>query len=293
MDPILEMTNVSKSYKDFSLKNINLSLERGCIMGFIGPNGAGKSTTIKLIMNLVKKDSGVIKIFGLDNASERNDLAIKERIGFVYDENHFYEELTVQEMKNVIRPFYSRWDEGLFTKYVKDFNLPMHKPIKQLSKGMKMKFSLAVALSHHAELFIMDEPTSGLDPLIRNEFLDILQSVIQDEDKSVFFSTHITSDLDKISDFITIIHNGEILLSATKDELLEEYCIVKGGKDILKEMNREHLIGLKEHQFGFEALARNKRELMKRCGNSAVLEKPTLEEIMLYSIRGETRAVPY
>jgi ABC-2 type transport system ATP-binding protein len=293
MDPILEMTNVSKSYKDFSLKNINLSLERGCIMGFIGPNGAGKSTTIKLIMNLVKKDSGVIKIFGLDNASERNDLAIKERIGFVYDENHFYEELTVQEMKNVIRPFYSRWDEGLFTKYVKDFNLPMHKPIKQLSKGMKMKFSLAVALSHHAELFIMDEPTSGLDPLIRNEFLDILQSVIQDEDKSVFFSTHITSDLDKIADFITIIHNGEILLSATKDELLEEYCIVKGGKDILKEMNREHLIGLKEHQFGFEALARNKRELMKRCGNSAVLEKPTLEEIMLYSIRGETRAVPY
>jgi len=162
-----------------------------------------------------------------------------------------------------------------------------------LSKGMKMKFSLAVALSHHAELFIMDEPTSGLDPLIRNEFLDILQSVIQDEDKSVFFSTHITSDLDKIADFITIIHNGEILLSATKDELLEEYCIVKGGKDILKEMNREHLIGLKEHQFGFEALARNKRELMKRCGNSAVLEKPTLEEIMLYSIRGETRAVPY
>jgi len=293
MDPILEMTNVSKSYKDFSLKNINLSLERGYIMGFIGPNGAGKSTTIKLIMNLVKKDSGVIKIFGLDNASERNDLAIKERIGFVYDENHFYEELTVQEMKNVIRPFYSRWDEGLFTKYVKDFNLPMHKPIKQLSKGMKMKFSLAVALSHHAELFIMDEPTSGLDPLIRNEFLDILQSVIQDEDKSVFFSTHITSDLDKIADFITIIHNGEILLSATKDELLEEYCIVKGGKDILKEMNREHLIGLKEHQFGFEALARNKRELMKRCGNSAVLEKPTLEEIMLYSIRGETRAVPY
>jgi ABC-2 type transport system ATP-binding protein len=283
MDKILEITNVSKSYKGFSLKNINISLERGYIMGFIGPNGAGKSTTIKLIMNLIRKDNGEIKVFGLDN--EKDDIAIKEKIGFVYDENHFYEELTVQEMKNIIRPFYRRWDESLFKKYVNDFNLPLMKQIKHLSKGMKMKFSLAIALSHNAELLIMDEPTSGLDPLIRNELLDVLQSVIQDENKSVFFSTHITSDLDKIADFITIINNGEILLSNTKDQLLEEYCIVKGSKDKLDSIDQEIIIGLKENRYGFEALSKNKREVIKLFGNSVIIEKPTLEEIMLFSVK--------
>lgn len=284
MDNILEITNLSKSYGEFSLKNINLSLKRGYIMGFIGPNGAGKSTTIKLIMNLVKKDEGQIRIFGLDH--EKDEIAVKEKIGFVYDENHFYDELTVRELKNMIRPFYSRWDEGLFQKLAKDFNLPLKKQIKHLSKGMKMKFSLALALSHGAELLIMDEPTSGLDPLIRNELLEILQAVIQDEDKSIFFSTHITSDLDKVADFITLIHNGEILLSTTKDELLEQYCIVKGGKETLSETNREDLIGLKENKYGFEALCRNRREAMKRFGNSVILEKPTLEDILLFTTRG-------
>lgn len=197
MEKILEIKNVSKQYDDFSLKNINISLDRGYVMGFIGPNGAGKSTTIKLIMNLIKKDSGQIKVFGLDH--EKDEMKIKEKIGFVYDENHFYEELTVHEMKNMIRPFYKRWDEKLFAKYVKEFKLPIKKTIKHLSKGMKMKFSLAVALSHHAELLIMDEPTSGLDPLIRSELLDILRILIEDENKAVFFSTHITSDLEKIA----------------------------------------------------------------------------------------------
>ncbi|MBP3040828.1 ABC transporter ATP-binding protein [Bacillaceae bacterium Marseille-Q3522] len=220
---MLQISNLSKTYKDFSLKNINISLERGYIMGFIGPNGAGKSTTIKLIMNLIKKDSGEIRIFGMEN--EKNDLAIKERIGFVYDENHFYEELTVLEMKKMISPFYKRWDEDAFQKYMKEFNLPLKKQIKHLSKGMKMKFSLAIALSHHAELFIMDEPTSGLDPLVRSELLEILQMVIQDENNSVFFSTHITSDLDKIADYITLIQNGKIILKETKDQLLDQYFV--------------------------------------------------------------------
>lgn len=251
-------------------------------MGFIGPNGAGKSTTIKLLMNLVKKDEGEIKIFGLDN--EKHSIAIKEKIGFVYDENHFYEELTVQEMKDMIRPFYSRWDEGLFHWYAREFNFPLKKPIKHLSKGMKMKFSLAVALSHDAELLIMDEPTSGLDPIIRNELLEVLQSILQDENKSVFFSTHITSDLDKIADFITIIHNGELIMSTTKDELLEEYGIVKGGNEILQTIDRQDLIGLKESRYGFEALTKNKREIVRRYGYSVVIEKPTLEDIMLFNI---------
>ena len=285
MNRILEITNLNKNYKNFSLKSINITLDRGYIMGFIGPNGSGKSTTIKLIMNLIKKDSGEIKIFGLDN--EQNDISIKERIGFVYDENHFYEELTVKEMKDVIKPFYSRWDEGVFNKYAKSFELPLKKEIKHLSKGMKMKFSLAIALSHHAELLIMDEPTSGLDPLIRSELLDVLQSLLQDENKSIFFSTHITSDLDKIADFITLINNGEIILCKTKDELLEEYCIVKGSKHLIVN-NEANFIGFKQNDFGFEALSKNKKEVLKQFGDSVLIEKPTLEDIMLfYTKRGE------
>ena len=221
--------------RELFFKNVNIRLDRGYIMGFIGPNGAGKSTTIKLIMNLIKKDSGTIKIFQLDH--QKNELAIKDRIGFVYDENYYYEELTVEEMKNFVKPFYSRWDEAAFKNYVDQFELPLKKPIKNLSKGMKMKFSLAIALSHHAELSeVMDEPTSGLDPIIRSEFLEILQSFIQDENKSVFFSTHITSDLDKIADYITLIDDGEIILSKTKDELMEEYCLIKGTSDMVESL---------------------------------------------------------
>lgn len=283
MSSILEITNVSKKFKGFELNNINITLERGYIMGFIGPNGAGKSSTIKLIMNLIKKDSGAIQVFGLD--SVKNEIEIKEKIGFVYDENYYYEELTIHEMKNLIRPFYSLWDGAAFTNYVKDFNLPLKKKIKQLSKGMKMKFSLAIALSHHAELLIMDEPTSGLDPLVRSELLEILQSLMQDENKSVFFSTHITSDLEKIADYITLINNGEIVLSKTKDELIEDYCIVKGPKDRLVANIEEHLIGLKVNEFGFEALSKEKSEIRKIFGDSVLLEKPTIEDIMVFSTR--------
>jgi ABC-2 type transport system ATP-binding protein len=280
---ILQLKEVSKHYKDFSLNKVSLSLERGYIMGFIGPNGAGKSTTIKLIMNLVRKDEGEIKVFGLDHG--KDSLAIKEKIGFVYDENHFYEELTVQEMKNMVRPFYSKWDEPLFLSYAKDFGLPLKKQIKHLSKGMKMKFQLAIALSHQAELLIMDEPTSGLDPIIRHELLEILQSIIQDENRSVFFSTHITSDLDKIADYITIIDNGQILLSTTKDELLDNYGVIKGGKDLLSSADREPLIGLRENRYGFEALVQNRKEAAKKYGDKAVVEKPTLEDILLFTTR--------
>ena len=291
MSNILEMTNVSKRYKDFSLKNVNLSLEKGYIMGFIGPNGSGKSTTIRLMMNLIKKDSGTIKLFGLD--SEKHELAIKDRIGFVYDENHFYEDLTIQEIKGFVRPFYTKWDEEIFEKYVDQFELSSKKKIKELSKGMKMKFSLAVALSHHAELLIMDEPTSGLDPLVRSELLEVLQSLLEDENKSVFFSTHITSDLDKIADYITLINNGIIQFTKPKDELLEEYCIVKGGIDKLDEANREKWIGLRENAFGFEALSSNKQEVRQHFGDSVMIERPTLEDILVFFTRRADRVSSY
>ena len=194
MKYLLELNGVTKKYKEFQLNNLSFNLEKGYIMGFIGPNGAGKSTTIKLIMNLIKKDSGEIKIFGKDYQKE--ETAIKERIGFVYDENYFYEELTILEMKNIIAPFYKNWDEKTFQKYIKEFNLSLKQKIKELSKGMKMKYSLALALSHKADLIIMDEPTSGLDPIVRNELLEILYDLIQDEEKGILFSTHNTTDLE-------------------------------------------------------------------------------------------------
>lgn len=289
MNKILEINNVSKHYKDFSLKNINISLDRGFVMGFIGPNGAGKSTTIRLIMNLIKKDSGEIKIFGFDHI--KDELQIKEKIGFVYDENNFYEELTVKEMKNIIRPFYKNWDENAFLTYVKKFGLPLNKQIKQLSKGMKMKFSLAIALSHHAELLIMDEPTSGLDPLIRSELLHILRSLMEDENKAIFFSTHITSDLEKIADYITIINNGEIILSKPMDELLEQYAIVKGNKEFLETATNLSFIGVEQNKFGFKGLYNDKKELLDRFGNQVMIEKPTLEDILLFSTKGSGQNV--
>lgn len=284
MDNILEINGLSKNYNRFSLKNINLSLKKGYIMGFIGPNGAGKSTTIKLIMNLLKRDSGNINIFGLDNIIYEKD--VKSRIGFVYDENHFYEELTIEQMKNIIAPFYKNWNENLFRKYKKEFEIQEKKKIKELSKGMKMKFSLAIALSHNAELIIMDEPTAGLDPIFRSELLDILGTIIQDESKSIFFSTHLTTDLEKVADYITFINKGEIIFSESKDKILEDYAIVKGKKELLDRDIRKEFIGLKENSYGFEALTNNINRIRGLLRQNVLIEKPSLEDIMVYTVRG-------
>lgn len=283
MDKILEVNNLRKEYKYFTLNNISFSLQRGYIMGFIGPNGAGKSTTIKLIMNLIHRNQGTIKIFGLDNIKHEKE--IKDRIGFVYDENYYYEELTMDTMKKIVVPFYSRWDDDAFNKYMKDFDLNPKKKIKELSKGMKMKFALAVALSHNAELIIMDEPTSGLDPVFRREILDILYSIIQDENKSIFFSTHITTDLEKIADYITFINEGSIVFSKTKDDIMESYGIVKGGLELLNDSSRKEFLGIRENAFGFEALTDDQNKVKKLFGDKVVIEKPSLEDIMVYMVR--------
>lgn len=288
MENILEIKNLRKNYKGFSLKDVNFSLERGYIMGFIGPNGAGKSTTIKLIMNLIKRDSGEIKVLGLDNI--KHEKRIKNKIGFVFDGNYFYEELAIDEMKMILSRIYKNWDEEAFKKYIKEFNLPSKKKIKELSKGTKMKFSLAVALSHQAELLIMDEPTSGLDPLMRNELLEILSNLIQDENKGIFFSTHITSDLDKIADYITLINDGEIIFSSPKDEMLDNYRIVKGNIELLDRDIRKNFIGIHENKFGFEGLV-NDRDVVKMISDERVIiEKPSLEDIMLYFAGRESNA---
>lgn len=288
MDNILEVNGLSKNYRDFSLKNTSFNLKRGYIMGFIGPNGAGKSTTINLIMNLIKRDSGNIKIFGLDNI--KNEKEVKQKIGFVYDENYFYEDLNLMEMKDIIAPFYKHWDEETFKHYFSNFDLTKKKKIKELSKGMKMKYSLALALSHGAELIIMDEPTSGLDPVFRSEMLEILCSVIQDENKSIFFSTHITSDLEKIADYITFINKGEIVFSKQKDDILESYSIVKGKKKLLNRDNTKNFVSINENAFGFEALTNNTAGIRKLFGNDVLIEKASLEDIMLYTVRSGENA---
>ncbi len=284
MEPILELQGVTKKFPKFLLKDVSFTLKPGYIMGFIGANGAGKSTTIKLIMNLLRRDGGEIRVFGLDLL--RHEHEIKNRIGFVYDENHFYEELTIKEMKTIIAPFYQDWDDSVYKRLIKDFELPENQKIKDLSKGMKMKFSLAIALSHHAELLLMDEPTSGLDPLIRSDFLEILSEVIQDEKCSVLFSTHITSDLDRIADYITLIHEGKILFSMGKDDLLESHALIKGEKSLLGPELSKYLVGYRENQFGFEGLVKNKEELQPLLTGRAILERPSLEDIMLYCTRG-------
>ena len=289
MSNILEVKNLTKKYKGFLLDNISFNLERGYIMGFIGPNGAGKTTTIKLLMNLIKKDTGEIKFFeGLD--SVKYERQIKQRIGFVYDENHFYDELTLLEMKNIIAGFYSRWDDDEFNKYMKRFELPSGKKIKELSKGMKMKYSLAIALSHNADLIIMDEPTSGLDPVFRREILDILSDLLQDESKSVFFSTHITKDLERIADYITFINDGKIVFSDSKDQILDSYGIVKGGNELLDQDIRKEFVGLRESRFGFEGLTKNISKVQKLLGSDVIIEKPSLDDIMVYTIRGNKDA---
>jgi len=283
MGKILEVNYLRKEYSNFALQDISFSLESGYIMGFIGPNGAGKTTTIKLIMNLLNKDGGDIKVFGMDSVED--EIPIKEKIGFVYDQNYYYEELTIAEMKRVVTSYYREWDDNLYHRYLQNFKLDENKKIKELSRGMQMKFSLIMALSHNAELLIMDEPTSGLDPLVRRELLDILQEIIQDENKSVFFSTHITSDLDKIADFVTFINDGEIIMSKERDEIINNYGIVKGKKELLKRSEAAKFIGVRENEYGFEALTADKEKSRKELGKELVIDKPTLEDILVFQIR--------
>lgn len=282
---VIELNHVSKTLKGFELNDISFSVKKGYVTGFIGGNGAGKTTTIKLIMNLLQPDSGNISVFGLDYKNHEKE--IKQRIGFVFDSNVFYEHLTLLEMKNIIKLSYKNWDDSLFQYYVDLFELPLKKKLQTFSKGMMMKASLTFALSHHAELIIMDEPTSGLDPIFRRELLDILHDLMQDSEKTIFFSTHITTDLERIADYITFIHNGQHIFSKETYKIEEEYVIVKGKTNLLDQDIEREFIGIRKSNHGFEALSANKRRAEKIFGDMAILEKPTLEDIMLYTKKGK------
>ena len=282
MENILEIKNLSKKYDSFELKNINIELPKGTIMGFIGENGAGKTTTIKSILNIINKDSGQIKIFGLDNKETK----IKEDIGVVLDDSFLSEYLNPLDINKIMKNIYKNWDEKLYFKYIEDFKLSKEKISKEYSNGMKMKLKIAVALSHHPKLLILDEPTLGLDPIARNEILDIFQEFIQDENKGIFVSSHITSDLEHIADYITFINNGEIIFSKTKDELLESYGIARCSKEQFDKIKKEDYIKYKKNKYEYDVLIENKYEFRKNY-NISVIDKTSLENIMLIYIKGE------
>jgi ABC-2 type transport system ATP-binding protein len=280
----IELRNLSKVYPEFTVDNVSLDVKQGYITGLIGPNGVGKSSLIKMMLGMIRPDSGSIKILGCDMPKQEVD--IKQRIGIVSDDCFYYEHLTIRDLKKMIAPFYKKWDEKKFNRLLEQFELSPKKKIKDLSKGMKVKFSLAVALSHEAELLIMDEPTSGLDPVFRRELLDLLAEMMQDEKNTIIFSTHITTDLDRIADYIAFINRGKLVFNEAKDDVFERYAIVKGDLELLDSDIRNKFVGIRETAVGFEGLVDNKQEAVQLFGNYAVFEKPSIEEIIYFTTKG-------
>ncbi|MEG1189911.1 MAG: ABC transporter ATP-binding protein [Oscillospiraceae bacterium] len=276
----IEMKAVTKTYGDFCLDSLSLTLPSGCIMGLVGENGAGKSTTIRLIMNAVAKDSGSIEVLGRDN-SDPGFSELKEDIGIVLDEAYFPEILNAKQVGKIMASTYKRWDADCFAAYLQRFSLPLTKSFKDFSRGMKMKLAIAVAMSHAPRLLILDEATSGLDPIVRDEILDIFNEFTRDESHSVLLSSHITSDLEKICDYIAFLHEGKLVFLQEKDQLLENYGILRCSKEDFEVLPHEAIIGHKDKEYSVEALV-NRRLLPQ--GFTA--ERASIEEIMLFFIKG-------
>lgn len=284
VEHVIELKNVNKSFDRFNVSDVTLQIKKGFVTGLIGLNGAGKSTLIKIILNLMQPDSGEVRVFGMDYAN--NEKSIKDRIGFVFSEDVLYDDLTLYDQKKLIAPCYTQWDHSVFRQYCDKFELPLKQKLKSFSKGMKVKATLAIALSHHADLFIMDEPTAGLDPVFRREFLDIMHDIMLDGNKTIVLSTHIMSDLSSIADFITYIQKGRIVFSKEMHEIEENYAIVRGGIELLDRDTEQYFLSIKKTSAGFEALSPDIKTVEKLFGTEAVIEKASLEDIMYYSQGG-------
>lgn len=282
MNNILEIHGLNKNYNTFSLKDVSFKVPAGYIMGFIGPNGAGKTTTIKSILNMIHYQSGEISAFGL-NCKENTD-KITGQIGVVMDSPFYVEDWTAFDVEKAVSPFYSYWDSKKYRQLLKRFSIDTKKKVKELSRGMKVKLMTAVAFSHDAKLLILDEPTSGLDPVARDELCDMLAEFVTDENRSVLFSTHITSDLEKIADYITFILNGRIVYTGSKENLLEKYMLVKGGLHELSAGQKDLIVGLREYGTGFEGMAESRS--LGRLPKSLLIEPITLDEIIIYMNKG-------
>lgn len=285
MENVLEVRNLCKRIESFALKDVSFSVPRGYIMGLIGPNGAGKTTTLKLILDLIKRDSGEILVCGLDTV--KHGAQVRSRIGFVHDEPRFCTHLSLARNAALVAGFYRTWDDAAFRRLAGAFELPLEKRFGVLSRGTKMKFALALALSHKAELVLMDEPTSGVDPVFRRELLDTLSDLLQDEKASILFSTHIATDLERISDYITLLQEGRVLFSVVKDQIMENWGLVKGGLELLESLPQNFFRGVHCGPYGFEALTDDAAEARRQFGSAVLIEKPSLEDIIYYTFRGE------
>ncbi|MCM1134693.1 MAG: ABC transporter ATP-binding protein [Clostridium sp.] len=294
MENAIVVKNLTKRYKDFTLNNVSFQVPTGSVVGFIGENGAGKSTTIQAILGIIAADAGEIELLGHKVERKKADETWREQVGVVFDECNFHWELKIKYVRNILKNIYRTWDDGKFLNYLKKFELPPDKKIKELSKGMKMKLSIAAALSHDSRVLILDEATSGLDPVIRNEILDIFRELIEDGEHTIFISSHITSDIEKISDYVMLIHRGELLLSENKDEILYNYAIVRCSKEQADLIPRDIVVGREENAYEVSVLVKDKNRLLKSSfeeqaqrigGSSFAIDKAGVEDVLLYVAR--------
>lgn len=282
MNDALIISGLTKTYKDFMLNGVSFSVPCGSIVGLIGENGAGKSTTINAVLGLIQKEAGSICVLG----KEQPDNEIKEQIGVVFDGNNYPEIFSTRKLNRVMKDIYHSWEEHTFLNLLKKFSLPTDKPIKQFSKGMKMKLAIAVALSHNSKLLILDEATSGLDPVIRDDILDILLDFAQDETHSILISSHITTDLEKIADYIVFIHEGQVVFSKPKDELIEQYGIIKCGAAQFGALDKSDIIVYRKMDYEWQVLVAD-RAAMKKKYPKALIDSASIDEIMLLYVKGE------
>ena len=276
---LIEINGLCKNFEAFQVKDVSFTLEQGFIMGFIGRNGAGKSTTLKTMLNLMKNDGGDIKLCGL--SMPQDEVEIKNQVGYVFGGVDFYPESKISKITDVTKTFYREWNDSLYKELCERFEIDQNKKFKQLSAGMKVKYSIAVAMSHNPKLLILDEPTSGLDPAARDDLVLLFQEFIEDGEHSILFSTHITSDLEKCADYITYIKKGQILASDEREAFRQSYISVAGKKEQLSPETEGKIIGLHTHQLGFEGLMKTEDKALAEKGGFEIAE-PTLEDIMIH-----------
>lgn len=285
MENILELQQISKTFpkSNFTLDKVSFSLPYGSILGFVGENGAGKTTTIGCILNTIKKDNGTIKLFGKEMLD--GDTDIREKIGVVYDGDNFPGFWTAKQLSQVMEGLYSQWDNDLFQKYLENFHLPPKQKIKNYSRGMTMKLAIAAALSHHPQLLILDEATSGLDPIMRDEMLDVFLEFVQEESHSILLSSHITSDLEKIADYITFIHNGKLIMTASKNDLVYNYAVMRCKENQFLALDPDDIIAYRKRDFQIDVLVSNGKEAERKYKN-IVVDHVSVDEIMLLLVKG-------
>lgn len=280
----VEVKNLSKDYGEFKLEDVSFSLPKGTVTGLIGENGAGKTTIIKSILGLIQKDKGLIKLWDQELSEENSFL--KENIGVVLDDIKFYGEMTPRQAEKVLKKAYTNWDSDLYKKYLKEFKIRENTKIKDLSRGMKMKLQIALALAHHPKLLIFDEATSGLDPVMRDDLLEILYDFIQDEENTILISSHNITDLEKIADYILFIHDGSVVFDKPKEEITEEMGIVRCGEEELDDITRENIIAYKANPHSLDVLVNNIDEI-KRENPGLTVDRADIDEIMLIYLKGQ------